>query len=175
MLSHFFLILAGLFAGLWLRDPNGSFYDVGFPVLALVSLLFAFATAPPSIDRDAKGRLADAFRQWLDAWYRLRTTSERELPAVEEALRQATQTIAINANSIVVKSLRRAMEQELSPAAVAQLTLDVRRNLRSGGVTLRVGDLEPLVAPPPQPATPVAVASVRRSTPANASPASFLT
>jgi hypothetical protein len=174
MLSRGFLLLAGIFTGLWLRDPNGTLYDVGFPALALVSLLVAFATTPPSIDRDVRNRVADAFGQWLDAWYRLRTASESERPAVEDALRIATQRITIDASEVVLRSLRRAAEQELSTAAVAQLTLDVRRNLRSGGVTLRASDVESLVAREPTPTATVRVANVRRSTSASASPASFL-
>lgn len=156
MLSRFLLIIAGLFAGMWLRDANGTIYDIGYAAFAVVSLLLAVATTPPTNDGDARARLSEAFQKWLLAWHRTNGVSERERPAAEEALRHATSSMAIVGNGAVVKSLRRAVERGLAPRQVAQLALDVRRQLRSGGVALRVDDLEPLLAAP----APRAAASV---------------
>ena len=180
MLSRFLLILAGLFAGMWLRDANGTIYDIGYAAFALVSLLLAVATSPPTNDGDARARLAEAFQKWLLAWHRLSAASERERPAAQESLGEATGAMAIVGNGAVVKSLRRAVEHGLSPRGVAQLALDVRRQLRSGGAALRVDDLEPLLAAP----APRAAASIgaengrgdatRATASAGARPTSFI-
>jgi hypothetical protein len=169
MLSRFFLILAGLFAGMWLRDASGTLFNLGFPALSLVSPLFAVAAAPTTIDRDARGRLEEAGRQWLDTWHRLRSAPDKDRVAAEQELTSAAHMIALTANDRVVKSLQSAMQQDLSPAAVAQLVLDMRRSLRRASVTLRPADLEALLAPNHRGRN-----NGRSATPENASPASFL-
>ena len=150
MRSRFFLILAGLFAGMWLSNGSGTVFNVGLPALFLVALLFAVAAAPTTIEGDAKQRLEEACRQWLDAWHRLRSAPDRERVAAEQELKSAAHMIALTANDRVVKSLQTAIQQDLSPAAVAQLVLDMRRNLRRAGITLRAADLETLLGSSPR-------------------------
>ena len=43
MLSKLFLVLAGLLAGMWLRDATGTLFGVGLPLLALLALILAVA------------------------------------------------------------------------------------------------------------------------------------
>ena len=172
MLSRFFLILAGLFAGLWLNDSSGTLFNIAFPALSLVALLFAVAAAPPSIDRDARARLEDAYRQWLDAWLALRGSSGQDRTAAESALASARHRIALMGSDRVVKSLQVAASKDLTPAAVADLLMDMRRSLRRAGVTVRPADLEALLAPGNEaPAARAGRAAPQRA----ASPASFLT
>lgn len=170
MLSRIFLILAGLFAGLWLRDGSGTLFTLGFPALSLLALLFAVAATPPSLDRDARGRLEEAFRNWLDAWHRLRTAPDKDRFAVEQALTSAAHAILVTANDRVVKSLLAAMNQQSSPDAVAQLVLDMRRSLRRAGMSVRAEDLAALLTPAGN-----APANGRPAAPTRApNPASFL-
>lgn len=169
MFSRFFLILAGLFAGMWLNNGSGTLLNVGFPALSLVSLLFAVAAAPTTIDTVARVRLEEACRQWLDAWHRLRSAPDKERAAAEQELKSAAHMIALTANDRVIKSLQAAMQQDLSPAAVAQLVLDMRRNLRRAGMTLRPADLEALLAPSQRGRN-----NSRSTAPETVSPASFL-
>jgi hypothetical protein len=45
MLSRLFLILAGLFAGMWLSDTNVALVAAWFPWLALLAFAVALASA----------------------------------------------------------------------------------------------------------------------------------
>jgi hypothetical protein len=141
---------------------------VGYPALALLSLVCAAATARPTLDPEAAGRLADAFRQWLDAWEGLHTPGERDRAAAEQALASATHAITLTANYRVLRSLKAARAQDLSAGSVAQLLIEMRRNLRRPGI-LRAADLEVLLAPRPRGLNGRGAAA-----PAATSPASFL-
>ncbi|SRR6266496_845047 len=166
MLSKLFLVLAGLLAGMWLRDATGTLFGVGLPLLALLALILAVAADRPARP-DSMARMEEAFRQWLDAWSRLQIAPETERASAEQALASAAHMIVVTANDRVVKSLQAATERELSAAAVAQLVLDMRRNLRRAGLTLRPADVEVFLAPRRRGTT-------RAGAPGAASPASFL-
>jgi len=169
MFSRILLVLAGVFAGMWVRDGRTTLFDLGVPWLALLALLLAIAAEPRVVDVQAKARLEQAYRDWLDAWRRSRTAAPERERALSEDLESATHMIALTANERIVKSLQHAREQDLSAPAVAQLVLDMRRSLRTGGVMLKTADLEAFLAPA---AKPVAT---RHGSPAPASvPASFL-
>ena len=167
MLPRFFLVFAGVFTGMWVRDTTGALFGMGLPLLALLAIILAVAgDRPPRTD--STSRLEDAFRQWLDAWHQLRTRPETERAGVERDLASAAHMIVVAANDRVVKSLETATQQELSTAAVAHLVLDMRRNLRRAGLTVRLADLEAVLAPRRRGTTN------RTAAPEAASPASFL-
>jgi len=147
MLSKLFLILAGLFAGMWLRDANVTLSDAWLPWLALLAFVLAIVAPPRATEAGSAMRLEEACRHWLDAWQRLRTMPERERTGAEDAMASAAHAIALTANDRVLKSLQVARERDLSVAAVAQLLLDMRRNLRRAGLTIRPAHLGALLAP----------------------------
>jgi hypothetical protein len=159
MLSKTFLILAGVLAGMWLREANVALASGWLPWLALLAFVLAIATEPHATAADSRMRLEEACHRWLDAWQRLGTLPERERAGAEDAMASAAHAIALTANDRVLKSLQAAREQDLSVAAVAQLALDMRRNLRRAGLTVRAADLEALLARPRRRATAVPAAA----------------
>jgi hypothetical protein len=148
MLSNLFLILAGVLTGMWLRDANVALAYAWLPWLALLAFVLAVATQPHATEADSRVHLEEACHRWLDAWQRLGTVSERERAGAEEAMASAAHAIALTANDRVLKSLQVARERDLNVAAVAQLVLDMRRNLRRAGLTIRPAVLEALLAMP---------------------------
>jgi hypothetical protein len=145
MLTKALLILAGLFAGIWLRDTSGALFGLGLPVLSLLTLILAI-TANRPLSNDSTARIEEAFRKWLDAWSHLCTVSESDRPSVEREMASAAHMILVTANDSVVKSLQAASEQEFNTAAVSRLVLDMRRSLRHAGFMLRPSDVESLLA-----------------------------
>ncbi len=149
MFSRILLILSGVFAGMWLHDGSTTLFELGVPWLALLALLLAVAAEPRRVDAHANARLEQGYRDWLDAWHRWRSSPDRERAIAEEALESATHMLTLVANERIVRSLQAARAQALTAGAVAQLVIDMRRTLRSGGVLLTPADLEALLSPVP--------------------------
>lgn len=147
-MSRFFLILAGVFVGLWLRSGDGALSEIGLPALALLALILAVAGAPGAAGADAKMRMEDAYRQWLDAWQQQRTAPERERTAADRAFAAASHALTLAANDRVLKELQTAARQDFSVSAVANLLLEMRRSIGRPGLMLRSADLEHLLAAP---------------------------
>jgi hypothetical protein len=167
MTSRIFLILAGLFTGMWIQNAAATAGGFTYPALAFVALMLALASAGPSLYKDPTGRLEEAYRNWLDAWHQLQTGQDKDRFAAEQALTSAAHAIVVGANDRVVRSLLAAMNQS-TPESVAQLVLDMRRSLRRAGMSLTAEHLRALLSPTP------AATNGRPVVPRAASPASFL-
>jgi hypothetical protein len=144
-LSRLFLILAGLFVGLWLRGGDGALSEIGLPALALLALVLAVAGAPGSGTAEARARLEGTYRQWLDAWQRMRAAPERDVPAAAATFASASHALTLVANDRVLKALKAAAGQEFSVSAVANLVVEMRRSIGRPSVGLRSGDVEHLL------------------------------
>jgi hypothetical protein len=149
-LSRFFLILAGLFVGLWLRGGDGALSEIGFPALALLALILAVAGAPSAGATHAKARLEDVYRQWLDAWQHRRTAADHEVAEAETAFASASHALALTANDRIIKALQTASQQDFSDSAVAALLVEMRRSIGRPSLTIRPADLERLFTTAPK-------------------------
>lgn len=148
-LTRLFLILAGLFVGLWLRAGDGALSDIGLPALALLALVLAVAGAPAAGTAEARARLENTCRNWLDAWQSMRAAPERDAPAAEATFAAASHALILVANDRVLKALQVAAAQDFSVSAVANLLLEMRRSVGRPSVMLRSVDLEHLLGGPP--------------------------
>ena len=155
MLSRAFLILAGLFIGLWLRGTTAAITEIGWPSLALLALLLAIAAAPRTTSSDVRSRLEEACRNWLDALHQLRTANAPvRVDAAGEALRSAMHGIILLGNDRLVRLLHTAMKDNYSPATLTRVILEMRRSIGRPSITLRPAELEALLgdlAPRSQP------------------------
>lgn len=145
MLSRFLLILAGLFTGLWLRGAEGFLAEIGLPSLALLALILAVAAGPRATVGERRVRLEAVFGDWLDAWSRARHARGEDALIADEGLRAASHRVMLTAPDRVVRSMQAAADAGYSPAAVAQLVMEMRRGTGRVSVTLRPEQLEQML------------------------------
>jgi hypothetical protein len=147
MLSRVLLVVAGVFGGLWLQPTSVGLNAEWLPWLALLTLALATFAAPRPVGGDDRARTEESYRHWLDAWLRLRLAQDHERPAAQRALSAAGNAVLLAAPDRVIKSMQAATNDDLAPAAVARLVLDMRRSLRRAGLSVRSEDLEGLLEP----------------------------
>jgi hypothetical protein len=139
MMSRTLLILAALAVGLWLRGGTDVIAGAGLPVLALLALVLAIVAAPPARASDARARLEDLYRAWLDAAQRVRTAPHQ--PEAAAALHAASHGILVLAGDRVVRAVQEATRSGLTPETLAAAVIEMRRSTGRPSVTLRADEL----------------------------------
>lgn len=156
MLSRLFLILAGLFLGLWLRGSTAAITEIGWPTLALFALVLSIAAAPRSASTDVKARLEEACREWLNALHELRgSTTPMRADAAHDALRSAATGIMLLGNDRLIRLMHATMKDQYSGATLTRMILEMRRSIGRPSITLKAAEIEALLgelgAQPQQP------------------------
>jgi len=146
MLSTIFLILSGLFAGMWIRDGSTTILGLGVPWMALLSLALAAAAQPRATDAATRARLEAVYRTWMEAFRQWAPARQRGGEACDRLI-AATDGLLLVADYRVVRALRAAMTAGFDATSVATMMLEMRRSLRSGAVLLRATDIQTMVEP----------------------------